>query len=286
MTQKIAVAIVHGIGSQDQTFADKMIAELRWRCGEQVSADLVMRGVHWAPILRDVETELIARTTAGGPQRQAFLRRFLIELMGDAFAYQPVRSDRTVYDSIHALIAETLRLLSEEAGPYAPLCIVAHSLGTIIASNFIYDLQVESFRPMIGERTREEMGSPATPLEAGETLSLLYTLGSPLAIWSLRYANFGKPITMPAPHLNRYFPDLKGEWVNFYDADDMVGFPIKTLNEYYGAMVTEDRPVNVGRIIESWNPLSHLGYWTDDDILEPIAGSLCRVWDEVNPQAF
>jgi len=33
-----------------------------------------------------------------------------------------------------------------------------------------------------------------TPLERGETLTLLYTLGSPIAIWSLRYPDFGVPI--------------------------------------------------------------------------------------------
>ncbi|MBL8132873.1 MAG: chemotaxis protein [Anaerolineae bacterium] len=285
MTQKIAVAIVHGIGSQDATFADKMIVGLHKRCGAAVSADLIMRGVHWAPVLRDVEDELLSRTAAGGPQRQGFLRRFLVELMGDAFAYQPVRGDRTVYDTIHAVMAETLRLLAEEAGASAPLVIIAHSLGSIIASNFIYDLQVDPFRPMIGEKTRAQMSQPPTPLEAGETLTLLYTLGSPLAIWSLRFANFGKPIRMPAPNLNQYYPSLTGEWVNFYDADDMVGFPIKTLNDQYRDTVTQDRPVNIGRILESWNPLSHLGYWTDDDVLDPISDTLRRAWGEVNPQA-
>ncbi|MCK6580239.1 MAG: chemotaxis protein [Anaerolineae bacterium] len=285
MTQKIAVAIIHGIGSQDATFADKMIAGLHKRCGEQISADLIMRGVHWAPVLRAVEDELLSRTAAGGPQRQGFLRRFLVELMGDAFAYQPVRGDRTVYDTIHAVLAETLRLLAGEAGAGAPLAIIAHSLGSIIASNFIYDLQVDPFRPMIGEKTRAQMSQPPTPLEMGETLTLLYTLGSPLAIWSLRFANFGKPIRMPAPNLNQYYPLLTGEWVNFYDADDMVGFPIKTLNDQYRDTVTQDRPVNIGRILESWNPLSHLGYWTDNDVLDPISDALRRVWGEVNPQA-
>jgi hypothetical protein len=127
---------------------------------------------------------------------------------------------------------------------------------------------------------RESMGD--TPLERGETLTLLYTLGSPIALWSLRYRDFGKPIQIPSPLLHTHYPQLQGEWVNFYDADDVVGFPLKELNDDYGLVVSADREINVGNIFGSWNPLSHLAYWTDHDVLDPIAKKLVEVWKTVN----
>ena len=44
--------------------------------------------------------------------------------------------------------------LAQEAGPDAPLCVIAHSLGTIIASNYIYDLQVDPFKHLISDAPR------------------------------------------------------------------------------------------------------------------------------------
>jgi len=127
------------------------------------------------------------------------------------------------------------------------------------------------------------MGS--TPLDRGETLTLLYTLGSPLALWSLRFSDFGQPIMVPAPQLKKYYPDLEGEWVNYYDQDDVIGFPLKTLDAAYGQAVTADVEVNVGDFAASWNPLSHLGYWTDQDVVRPISNAIIRAWKSVNTLA-
>ena len=121
-----------------------------------------------------------------------------------------------------------------------------------------------------------------TPIERGETLTLFYTLGSPIALWSLRYRDFGKPIQVPTPQLAHYYPELKGEWLNFFDKDDIVGFPLKTLNEQYGAVVTEDCRVDVGKFPANLTPASHMGYWTDRDVLAPIAAGLDRGGQTIN----
>jgi len=287
MSQKIAVAIIHGVGKQDPTFADGMAQELKGRfakeLGQQIqdpASELAILPVYWAPAVQDAEEELWRRMKRGGEMDFTALRRFLVDFVADAIAYQPTPKDRRIYDGIHEKFAESLNRLAAEAGEKAPLCVIAHSLGSVIASNYFYDLQHPK-RPLIAARVKKKIGD--TPLERGETFTLFYTLGSPIAMWSLRYPNFGVPIEVPSPGLSKHYPDLAGEWVNYYDEDDVIAYPLKTLNEAYRKAIKADREINAGGLLSSWNPVSHLGYWTDNDVTKPIAQELVRTWRAVNP---
>lgn len=280
MTQKIAVAVIHGIGKQDPTFAASISAALLVGCSEVCGTDVVIEPIYWAQVLQHAEDELQRRLEQGGKMDFPRLRDFAIDFVADALAYQPTPGDRSAYDGIHRVFAQTIHRLAEKAGPTAPLCIIAHSLGTVISSNYIYDLQIEPYRAIISPIVKEAITD--TPIERGETLTLLYTLGSPIALWSLRYDNFGRPIQVPAPQLPHYYPELTGEWVNFYDKDDVVGFPLRTLNDQYAVVVSEDRQVNVGDFPTNITPAAHMGYWTDQDVIGPITTSIRRVWETIN----
>ena len=76
MTQKLAVAVIHGVGGQDRDFAQGIIKELKDRFADgirrgqrhglvprQLRNELVCRGVHWAPIL-PMEQQLFRRIRA------------------------------------------------------------------------------------------------------------------------------------------------------------------------------------------------------------------------------
>ncbi len=287
MSQRIAVAIIHGVGKQDPNFADGMAQELKDRFAREMgkklkdpASELAILPVYWAPAVQDAEEELWRRMKRGGEMDFTALRRFLVDFVADAIAYQPTPKDRRIYDGIHEKFAESLNRLAAEAGEKAPLCVIAHSLGSVIASNYFYDLQHPK-RPLIASRVKKKIGD--TPLERGETFTLFYTLGSPIAMWSLRYPNFGVPIEVPSPGLSKHYPDLAGEWVNYYDEDDVIAYPLKTLNEAYRKAIKADREINAGGLLSSWNPVSHLGYWTDNDVTKPIARELARTWRTVNP---
>lgn len=280
MSRKIAVAVVHGIGRQSIDFVDGIRQALDARCHADCGDDVIVRPVHWAPVLQAKEDDLMRRMEQAGEMNFTTIRRLLIDFVGDGIAYQIAPGDREVYDSVHSVFATTLRQLASDAGADAPLCIIAHSLGTVIASNFIYDLQVDQRRPIISDEVRAQMTD--TPLEKGETITLLYTLGSPLALWSLRYREFGRPVTIPDPRLADHHPALRGEWINIYDRDDVIGFPLKTLNDVYGRVVTRDIEFNVGGAVTSWNPAAHLGYWSDDDVVTPMANAIIRTWKAIN----
>ena len=46
MTQKLGVAVVHGVGKQGPEFAEKITQELISRCRKQCGHDIVIRPVH------------------------------------------------------------------------------------------------------------------------------------------------------------------------------------------------------------------------------------------------
>jgi hypothetical protein len=280
MTQKIAVAVVHGIGKQAPEFSEELNEAIQHICHDTCGRDVIVKPVYWARAMQQKEDALWDRLTAGGPMHFKDIRRLMIDYVADALAYQPTAFDRKAYDDIHVEFAKTLRALAQEAGEKAPLCIVSHSLGTVITSNYVYDLQKPE---LISEQVHEQMAD--TPLERGETLNLLYTLGSPLALWSLRFREFGRPISIPMPELMNHYPDLQCAWINYYDQDDLIGFPLRDLNPAYSRAVSADKQVNVGSILESWNPLSHTGYLADQDVIRPIAESLINTWKTVNPEA-
>ncbi|MCT7981522.1 hypothetical protein [Laspinema olomoucense] len=301
---KIAVAVIHGMGSGDpdvdegklekpeyfSKLSQELIEKFAQQLGispEEAESRIVFEYIYWAPMLQPEQRELWEKVK-GENLRFEWLRFFFIHVLGDTIAYQVTSErDRRLYDLIHARVAEGLRNLAEKAGPTAPLCTLAHSLGTVIASNYFYDLQeftrTRGSKVLMPESVRNQMGN--TPLERGETLTLFYTLGSPLALWSL-HQKFDRPIQVPAKQLSTYHPNLVGEWVNFYDPNDIISYPLKSLSPEYDQVVTTDWPVNVGNLLTSWNPLSHVAYWSDGFITDAIGEALASTWKAVNLESL
>jgi len=279
MTQKIAVAILHGAGTPKENFAEEMIKKISDGFGKKLQKEnLVFQSVFWSSIFETEQRKLWDRVQIGEGLDYNFLRRFVVELLADAVAYQPASVGDQNYDKVHALLSQCLNSLQEKAGAHAPLCVISHSLGSVIASNYFYDLQRK--QKSIGKFTRRYMDD--TPLENGETLALFYSLGSPLALWTLRYNNFGDPIIVPPPSIQKYYPTIDGEWLNFYDKDDILAYPLKGLNHKYQNAVTKDVEVNVGGLLTSWNPFSHIKYDTDHSVIDRIVDGLVRTWLQVN----
>jgi len=295
MSQKIAVAIIHGIGKANPEFAtksdsenfgsgivQKLESQVAYLLGEDeqnIKSKLEFEAIYWAPVLQELEDELWKRLELRNLTNLFGLRDFVFSSLADSIGYQitssrtsPNNLRREVYDEIHKIFADTLKKLANTAGPKAPLCIIGHSLGSVIASNYIWDLQNGLMNIEVGD----------TPLEKGETLTLYYTFGSQITLWRLRYKDFGTPIQFPAPSLSNHYPHLEGEWINFYDKDDVLGYPIKAINDKYQAVVKADIEVNAGNIFTNWSPLSHIGYWTDDEVIKPIAEALANTWKNVN----
>ena len=282
MPHPIAIAFIHGIGRTHPGYSAAMQRALLRRFAARIgresddpASQLVFEEINWSEALQSREDRLWRQLVPAGAMHYGRLRHFMIDFAADAIAYQPVPSNRSAYDAVHHEVAEGLGRLAARAGPRAPLCLIAHSLGTVIASNYIYDLGKRR-RSFLCPHVRSAIGR--TPMEQGETFTLFYTMGSPIALWGLRYPHFGDPIQFPPRALSRHHPGLVPKWINLYDPDDVVGYPLKSLCARYRAAVTEDRPVDVGSIFARWNPLSHLGYWGDRAVADTVAADLVDVW--------
>lgn len=259
MPSRIGVLVVHGMGVQKEDFADDFIAEMKRRLARLGIEDhaVAWRAAWWADAVKDREDELWDALSRDHDLDYRRIRRFLISHFGDALAYQRVPTQGTdFYRTIHARLRAHLAALRAEMGGDRPIVVLAHSLGGAIVSNYTWD----------------EQKSPtpdATPTERMQTLAGLVTFGCNIPLFTLCLDRI-VAIRFPAPELPPHVA-VKSRWLNFFDSDDVLAYPLRPLSESYAAAVSEDREIRVGSLATGWSPLAHGDYWTDNDFTAPVA---------------
>ena len=258
---ELAIAVIHGMGSQETDFAVPMIDELNDRVSDKGKDpnEIAWQSIFWADILDGRELAYFQRAKSRADLDYLKLRKFVVTAFGDAVAYQKVSStSTTTYDDIHQRVQAAIHDLyvGGLGSQPKPLLVLAHSLGGHIMSNYIWDMQHSS-----------NPGLP--PFERMNWLSGIVTFGSNLPLFTFAYSNV-VPIKFPPTPLRN---DLKAKarWLNFYDPDDILGYPLKPISPGYRDVVDADIAINAGSFFSSWNPLSHQGYWTDNDFTKPVA---------------
>jgi len=260
MAPEVGVLIIHGMGSQQPDFADGLIAELMEKLGVK-AGDVCFEPVYWAPLLAEREGAVWRKLSAECDMDWVKLRKFVLNALGDATAYRyiPGELDCTYY-RIHDKVHEGLKRLQASLGSDdKPLIVIAHSLGAAIMTNYIWDRQNGKDEGRYGE----------SPFEKMQTLAGLLTFGCNIPLFVLAYDKI-ECITFPPKELDVHLK-AKAKWLNFFDPDDILGWPLKKLSEGYGKAVTADHEINVGGGLTSWNPVSHSEYWTDNNFTRPAA---------------
>lgn len=267
MVAKVAVAVIHGIASEEQkrppisstlSFSKGLHKKLRRYLGKDVLAtDIAWREIFWADILshrQERYLSIINRLTSFDR-----IRRFLVKGIADAAAIQPREgTDDNAYDLVQDRVRDTLVELDRDTQDNAPLIVLAHSFGGWIMSNYIWDLSQGRFE---GPNEFQNL----------KTMSRFVTFGSNIPLFTFAYPPEKlEPIRCPAPDnvINPW-------WLNYYDRHDVLSFPIGPIGQKYEAMVErgelQDIQINSGGLFTSWNPLSHERYWTDKDFASPLA---------------
>jgi hypothetical protein len=261
--KNVAVAVIHGMGSQDVGYADPLGRRLasRLRDAGKDPQTVAWKEIYWRDLTEPRQTEFL--DDAGRAHRLDFggLRGFVLRALADAVAYTR-EGDGGVYGQIHARIAEALGELEaeDELEHPTPLVVLAHSLGAHVMSNYIWDMQ---------KLTRTGADTSLSAFQRMETLASIVTFGCSIPLFTFA-CNDVQPIDFPPSTLPESFRD-RAIWLNLFDRDDVLGYPLKPIGPAYDRVVTEDREINVGGLVSSWNPMSHGSYWSDNDLVRPAA---------------
>jgi len=280
MNKKVAFITIHGMGDTPPEYYEEIQKELKSRLGDKFS-DLHFGHVYYQKILQENEKTVWLKVAKR--LKWDLLRKFILYGFADAAGLESGKeSVNSVYSQAQACIAIELMAARNAMGGDGPVIILAHSLGCQVASCYFWDAMqyVENKNPKVGiwqsEITLKNAVNGGNILSEdeihflkGETLKFLYTTGCNIPIFVAAHAT--KDI-LPAK------PNKNFQWHNFYDKDDVLGWPLAELSTEYEEVV-KDHAVNagggiIGWILKSWNPISHGQYWGDDEILDPLENNL------------
>ncbi|MCY0147276.1 hypothetical protein OEG84_06010 [Hoeflea sp. G2-23] len=284
MAKQIAVAVIHGIGSFGKrpgdsaalSFSKDLARLVRTRIDRDHAGHFASR-VAWREIFYSDITEKNQNAYFERVKNKLNydgLREFAIKNLGDAAAYHNAPGDpnHDIYRDIHARCDTVLKELEEDTEAGAPLIVLAHSMGGHVFADHIWDRQHDQ------RLTTQRISSC-------NTIAALMTFGCNIPLFTFAYS-FDQILCIANPGT-----DLPAAlqrqpwWLNFYDKDDVLGYPLENLGIGYKSLADagglKDRQINSGSWLSSWNPLSHSGYWRDADFVDEVADMVQSTLDRV-----
>ena len=289
MPPKLALITVHGMGRTAPTYADALFAQLRRRLGA-AARDVHFGSVYYQNLLQKNEERVWNKVKHN--VRWGDVREFLLYGFADAAGLEDGKEAVTsVYAQAQAAIAKELWRARQAVGN-GPVVMLAHSLGCQVSSCYFWDAKGyatgtntnntsttsnpdAAHRPTVGmwqdpEHYQRAIAGNATLTAddwaylAGSQLRAFYTTGCNIPIFVAAHAERD---ILP-------FTRHGCEWRNFYDKDDVMGWPLAALSPQY-AKVVDDVAVNAGGgvlswLLKSWNPLSHEEYWGEGTVVGAV----------------
>jgi hypothetical protein len=297
MSRRVAVVFVHGIFAENVSYAEPMRKELLRLLPRAVHPWVRFESVYWAGKVRGHQRKFMQDVLAHEDVVDNHLRKFLIEGLGDAAAYQKTKHrENSMYYDVHQNIGRVLDGLVTSDKDDQPLIFIGHSLGCHVISSFAWDLNKlkqrsdESIQAEADIAIREEWKKlqNASPFRRLDTFAGLVTLGSNMPLFTFTFGpELVYPITQAPPDgdLKPAFPGSalppslqdKARWLNFYSKRDLLGFPLKPLNDAYRneprlhdiAVRTETL---TSRTLPYWSHLTaHTNYWKNPTVVQQTA---------------
>ncbi len=265
MTGKLGVMVIHGMGDIKMDYADQLIARLSKQLGKRAE-QVEFTPCYWSPILQKYQDKTWERLLQGGRMDAKRLRKFIVSSLGDPAGYLAgyFKDGFSAYDDIHEHVRSSLASLEARLQPHspAPLMVLAHSLGSIIISNYIWDEQMGN-------------GIGKTPFERTETLTSFITYGSNIPLF-LPPRDQIVCIRFPSRDLPEAYAKA-AQWINIYDPDDVLGYPLNTIWTQRNGTVIKDVLINAGLLPFSETPLSHTYYHGDGDFQKIVVEQINAV---------
>lgn len=272
MPKSVGLLIVHGMGDTAWDFHEELLAPLRTRL--QADWDrIAWRALYYQPILQRYERTIFEQMRP--LIRWEGLRELMLFGFSDAASLEHKKElANSPYYLTQQLILERLDELYEELGRVAaPLVVVAQSLGCQVISNYIWDAQQPRAYAGIWNGDLNDGVLPNTPRDRFrrmQSLQRFMTTGCNIPVFVAGHATI-EPI-------DRRKLGAAFRWINQFDPDDVLGWPLQQLSAGYSALV-EDVAINASgesllERIKSVSPYSHTQYWSTQRVLDRIETAL------------
>jgi len=280
---KVALLTLHGMGETDNDYARSLITGLRKRMDGVFDAHVAVFQIDYQKVLQPNQDYVWNRVKQLGRVHYDEMRKFLLFGISDAAGLENGKEQvGSVYEEAQIEIARALFQARGALGGDGPVVVISQSLGGQVLSNYLYDAQKAAATGHAAVGIWRDIDAHANTI-AGRALSTeekAFLGGGTLRRWLSTGCNI--PIFVAAHKSMSIKPIAKPtadfRWLNLYDPDDVLGWPLAPLSDGYAALV-EDRVINSGDglvnwIVKSWNPMSHTAYWDDADVLRPLEAML------------
>ncbi len=253
--QEIGVLTLHGVGSQrpvkeyDARLRKALTSEARDRASVEV------KSVYYHVDARNRQRDLWRaydrlEDSDDSLLDQSIARRLMLSTVGDALAYaNNPATDNSDYRRAHLKVLEAVNDLQMKIGDDGVVVVVAHSLGCKVIFDYICDAQTRS-----GIWRDKE---PPSGFQKLNRLKLLITMGCNIPFFE-----------SSVPDGEQRFFEISDEfqWLNFYDRDDLLGWPLRPLGGRFAEVVSDQERNGIGSVLTS-----HTGYWKDRELNAEIA---------------
>jgi hypothetical protein len=272
MPKNLALLTIHGMGDTPPTYHVEIQERLKERLEKNAWSKLIFKPLYYQKILQGSQERVFEATRKQIDWMK--LRKFLLYGFSDAASLEHKKElPGSCYEQTQAMILNALDAVFDEAGMKPiPVVILAQSLGCQVMSSYIWDAQQKpNAWAGVWSRPRKDGvadGSPRDLFRRLKYLECFYTTGCNIPIFVAGHKK-----------IEAFDPPAKSfKWYNFFDEDDVLGWPLKPLGPSYAKLV-EDISVNaaggvLGAIAASWNPVSHGQYWADNEVLNHLVSRL------------
>lgn len=263
MSKEIALITIHGMGDTKNDYYEELKEKLIKKLKDDWNK-ISFQNVYYAPILQKPQEDLwdSMRTNKNNDLDFTKLRKFVLYGFGDAGSMEYSSChDETTYIEVQAEIQRALKAAYADLDEQSDkeVIIIAQSLGGQVISNYLWDAEKDKkiFKNM-------DDNSETNFLKL-KSLRKLITTGCniPLFVSGLK-----KRECFEAPYENF-------SWDNYYDPDDILGWPLQQLSDGHNLLV-KDHHINVG-VFTSSTPFSHMFYWTDKDVIKPLVKEIQKM---------
>jgi len=263
MTKKLVFITIHGMGETDREYSQGLKQSLEKQLGEKIWSQVHFEPIYYQVAFQHYQNSVWEKMRQSTTLAWQDLRKFMLFGFSDASTLEHRATDEgSVYKKIQKLIIYYLKVAREELlSNDIPVVIVAHSLGCQVISNYLWDAQKNKGIWQLGNLDYPELPPEQEDFIKLKSLKYLFTTGCNIPLF---VAGFADIKAIPKPN-----PDFK--WLNYYDKDDVLGWPLKPLSPSYDLVVDEDIEIDSGNIWQSWNPQTHDGYWTDEEFIKPLS---------------